>query len=378
MRILIVGGGIAGLTLAALLEQRGIRPLVVERASHYGGVGFVLGLWPLGSRILKGLGLYQAMVARSEPVRLYRPCDERGRCLREYDFDWVTELAGPILGMRRLDLVELLREATAGLELRMGTTLDHIEQRAGDVRVSFSDGTTGEFDLVVGCDGLRSRTRQLAFGDVPLAYHGWTGYAWWLDPSLSPVDTITEYWMAGRFMGVYPAKDSLCCFCALPAPEQGADAPEDRPERLRRAFAGAGGLVPQVIDQLPAGTEIWHDDFDDLRMPHWSQGRVLLIGDASAAILPTAGIGASMAMESAAALADELSRADAASIDLAVRLFVKRRRRRVDSVQTASRRLLRMSLLKSRALTKLRNHTVALLSGKQLMGSLVRVLETPF
>jgi len=378
MRVLIVGGGIAGLTLAALLEQRGIYPLVVEKASGYGGVGYVLGLWPLGSRVLKGLGLYQALVERSEPLVRYRPCDQRGRCLREFDFGWVTDRCGPILGVRRIELVELLRRAVDNSQLRMGQTVEAMDVRPDCVGVTFSDGSQGDFDLVVGCDGLRSKTRELIFGDVPVSYHGWTGYAWWLDPAMCASDTITEYWSAGRFLGVYPAKDSLCCFCALPAPRHVKDLPSARPDRLRKAFAGVEGLVPQVIDQLPSGDEIWHDDFDDISLPDWSRGRVLLIGDASAAILPTAGIGASMAMESAAALADELSRADAESMDLTIRLFVRRRRLRVDSVQSASRRLLRMSLLKTRLMTYLRNRMMGLMSEKQLLGSLVRVLETPF
>ncbi len=378
MRVLIVGGGIAGLTLAALLQQRGIRPVIVERAAHYGGVGYVLGLWPVGSRVLHGLGLHPALVDGSVPLVNYRPCDERGRCLREFDFRWVSDAAGPILGMRRFDLINVLRGAVASLDMRMGVTIAALDIRASEVGVTFSGGATDAFDLVVGCDGLRSKTRELAFGDVPLTYHGWTGFAWWLDPALCRSDTITEYWAAGRFLGLYPGKDSLCCFCALPAPQDSRVAAPDRPEHLRRAFAAVGGLVPQVIEQLPEGEEIWHDDFDDLRMPRWSRGRVLLIGDASAAILPTAGIGASMAMESAAALADELSRADAGTLDLAIRLFEKRRRQRVDSVQSASRQLLRLSLLKSRSLTWLRNRVVGYLSERQLLGSLLRVLETPF
>ena len=58
LRVLIVGGGIAGLTLAGLLQQRGFQPVVVEKSPNYGEVGYVLGLFPAGSRILKGLGLY--------------------------------------------------------------------------------------------------------------------------------------------------------------------------------------------------------------------------------------------------------------------------------------------------------------------------------
>ena len=164
----------------------------------------------------------------------------------------------------------------------------------------------------------------------------------------------------------------------MPAPQEAPDPVAERPGRLRRAFGGLAGLVPQVLDQLPAGEEIWHDDFSDVRMPCWYRGRVLLIGDASAAILPTAGIGASMAMESAAALADELSRADATSLDLAIRLFQRRRRKRVDTVQTTSRRLARLALIRSPWLAHLRNRVVSWFNERQLLGGIATILEKPF
>ena len=378
MRILIVGGGIAGLTLAALLRQRGIHPQVVEKSQGYGGTGYVLTLWPVGSRILKGLGLYEPFYARSQPLRHYAACDEGGRVLRPFDFTAISARYGPVLGVRRSDLIDILRHGCGDLPIRLGTTITSLQPEGDAVRATFADHTTQTFDLVVGCDGIHSRTRELVFGDVPLTYVGWTGWAWWLDPSLSNPETITEYWSAGRFLGLYPAKEALCCFCALPVPQHAPDPAEGRPTKLRRGFKGLGGLAPKALEQLPPGEQIWHDDFCDVWMPTWARGRVLLIGDAGAAILPTAGIGASMAMESAAALADELSRADAASVDLAVRLFVKRRRRRVDAVQAVSRRLARFTLLKSRILTYLRNKIVPFLNERLLLGGLVRMQEEPF
>jgi 2-polyprenyl-6-methoxyphenol hydroxylase-like FAD-dependent oxidoreductase len=378
MRILIVGGGIAGLTLAALLGRRGTRTTVVEKSQGYGGVGYVLGLWPLGSRILKGLDLYDPLVRQSEPMHDYLPCDEQGRVLRHYRFAPITSEIGDLLGVRRADLIDVLRLGCQNAEVRMGTAIESVRQSRQEVEVGFSDGSTDTFDLVVGCDGLRSTLRRLVFGEVPLAYCGWTGWAWWLDRATCDPHTITEYWTGGRFLGVYPSKHAPCCFCALPAPAGTPDPLGERAVKLRRAFAGMGGLVPSVLEQLPPGEQIWHDDFDDVRMPKWHQGRVLLIGDASAAILPTAGIGASMAMESAAALADELSRADSGSLDLAIRLFVRRRRKRVDAVQAASRRLARLSLVRWRWLARLRNAVMPWFDEKRLLGGIGRILEQPF
>lgn len=103
--------------------------------------------------------------------------------------------------------------------------------------------------------------------------------------------------------------------------------------------------MPHVLADLPNPEDIWHDDFYDLKLPQWRRGRIVLIGDASAAILPTAGVGASMAMESAAVLADELSRADSQVLERSLERFIARRRARVDRVQDASRTLARYAIV---------------------------------
>ncbi|HYF63755.1 MAG TPA: FAD-dependent monooxygenase [Herpetosiphonaceae bacterium] len=377
MRVLIVGGGIAGLTLGALLKQQGMRPEIVERTHRYGGVGYVLSLWPAGADILKGLGLYPALAAAGLPGANFEICGQGGRLLHRSSFAGVEERFGSAFLIERSRLLEILRAGADGLGLRMGVSVDGLDQRGDEVRVAFSDGTHGTYDLVVGADGLRSRVRELIFGPVRPRYMGLTGWAFWLPPALLPEGTVREYWGAGRFVGLYPAPGALCGFVAAPAPEGTPDPAEGRLARLRATFARFGGVVPEALAALDDPRRIWHDDFLDLRMPTWHRGRVVLLGDSAHAMLPTAGIGASMAMESAAVLADELARTDSRYVGRALERFHARRKPRVDKVQRESRLLGKTIEMTSPAAVAIRDALMRRAPQATLSRAFARLLQGP-
>ena len=356
MRILIVGGGVAGLTLAALLHQRGEAPTVIEKVDAYGDAGYVLSLWPLGNRVLHGLGLYERFEEVSVPLDTYVVHDGQGRPLRAFHVAAWMKPYGEGRTLRRADLLELLRSFGGGLPVKMGCTVQTLEQKGDKVRVTLRDGSESNYDLVIGADGIHSRVRELLFGNVPLKRSGWTGLGWWFDPGKLPHDRVEEFWGVGRFFGIYPARGRVSCYAALPFEEGDKERVEARRARLRQAFGHSNSeRVRSVLNRLDEVQRIDPSALADLDLPRWHEGRALLIGDASAAFLPTAGVGASMAMESAAVLADELSRVDARYLPEAIDLFVKRRRARVDAIQNESRRVLKLMAVRSPLLTSARN-----------------------
>lgn len=348
MRILIIGGGFAGLTLAGLLRQVGLLPVVIEKVPRYEPVGYVIGLWPLGSRVLHGLGLYDKYLAASADTPDYRMHDSRGNVLQQYNLDAYFKPYGPMRCVTRHELLAILLEGADPSRVRMGVTPESIRQDENEVHVRFSDGAEETFDVVFGCDGIRSQTRRLLFGELPLRETGWAGWAWWFDPALTPAQTIMEYYGPGRYVGIFPARGKTCCFSGMPCKPGHRDPVETRIERIREALGAFGGAVPVILNHLPPADQISFTRFADIHLQEWARGRVMLLGDAGQGILPTAGIGASMAMESAAVLADELRRVEARTATRAIQNFIKRRRKRLDHVQAASWRLADLIFTESR------------------------------
>lgn len=376
MRILIVGAGIAGLTLAGLLARQGQTPVVVDRRPEDAGLGYALALWPHGSRVFHALGVHDDFVAASEPMRCYTARDGAGRLITTSPLPESIARYGHLGIIPRADLLGILRSALDGVEVRDGVGIGSLSQAADQVEVGFDDGTRGTFDLVVGADGIHSTVRELQFGPNPDRDTGWGCYVWWADPQLVATGETTERWGAGSFLGTYPSREHVCVIAVAPIDVLKPDHPEGRTDRLTALLRPYGAPVEDLA--LPDDDEqlyLWR--MSDVRAPQWVHGRVALAGDAAAAFLPTAGIGASMALESAAALADELSRTDPTYLPNALQLYQKRRRNRVEAAQTQSRRLARLMFLNSPRLAALRDRALRFASMEQMVGPLIKDLRNP-
>lgn len=333
-RILIVGGGIAGLTLAAALRRRDIEPTVVEQVPRYGDVGYVIGLWTMGRRVLDRLDLGRRFGEITVPVNDYVVHADGGRRLRRFDFS--NRLGDDVPRvLKRAALLDLLRSYDEGIEVRMACTVEEVEQTDQVVRVRFNDGEAAEYDLVVGADGIGSRLRQLVAGEVSVRSTGLRLWSWWApDIETDVVDAVHEFWGVRRFFAYNPTTGPLGCAAVLQA--DGAPA---NPAEMKTRLAGIAGRADWILDSLDSVPQLECFDLDDLRMENWVFGRIVLIGDAAAAFLPSAAVGASMAMESAQVLAEELTEVDSACIPGALQRYVRRRRARVDTIQGWSRSL---------------------------------------
>lgn len=378
MRILIVGAGIGGMTLAALLKQRGLQPTLIERAPNFDHAGYMLGLWPLGYRVLHGLGLYERFASECIECKQYEVRDNHGELVKNWSMASISDRFGPNLSCTRPQLIKLLYSAIDDLDLRFNTSVETLDDTGTTVNATLSDGARETFDLVVGADGIHSKVRQLIFGEQPYYHTNWGGWVWWVDINKVPEETFVEHWGAGRFFGIYPTTDGAGVYAGAPVADDFGQPGPGRNRQIRAQFAGMGELVDTCLESLPADSDdLFFWKLSDVRAKEWTRGRVVLLGDAAAGFLPTAGIGASMAMESAAVLADELSRTNTQFLEHALSLYVKRRKHRVESTQNDSRHLAKMMFIKSATVAHIRDVATKFYSLEQLAGSIAKAFDEP-
>jgi 2-polyprenyl-6-methoxyphenol hydroxylase-like FAD-dependent oxidoreductase len=232
-------------------------------------------------------------------------------------------------------LQQVLIAATARVPTKLGTSVTSLTQERDRVLVGFSDGTSADYDLVVGADGIYSTVRRLAISAAPPRYAGtmvWRS----LIPTRPPgVTDLTILMGDGCYFGQVPMGDGHTYgFGAVGSPRI-ADPVEGRLERFRARFADFGGPVPAYLAALECDEQIHVGPFEWMDLDRWYTGRVVLIGDAAHAGPPNMAEGGCMALEDALVLAEELRVAD--TVEMALASYEARRRPRADWVQEQSR-----------------------------------------
>ena len=349
MRALIVGGGVAGPAAALALQAVGIDSVVLEaRRPEELAQGSYLTLAPNGVHALGELGLLEPARGIGFPSRTNRMVGANGRVLGTITLGRPLPDGTPALTCRRADLAALLADEAArrGAEVRYGARVVGVEEHPERVEVVLEDGSRVAGDLLVGADGVRSRTRRIIDPAAPDGrYVGLTNFGGITRGTPLAADLAPEAWhfVFGRraFFGAHPTPDGdVVWFVNAPR------APIDADERARTSPAQwQAWLVGLLADDVgPAAAlvaagelELSGDSTYDLgHVPVWHRGRLLVIGDAAHAPSPSSGQGASMALEDAVELARCLR--DLPSVEEAFAAYDAVRRGRVEKVVAAGAR----------------------------------------
>ena len=327
-RILIVGGGIAGLALAVALRQRGFAPEIVERSGTWPIAGAGILLHGNSLRALRFLGLDEAVTKAGAVVPALRHLDKAGRLAAEVALSDIWEGVGPTVAIHRRALHAILASAASDVPIRMGTGLVSLRQSKSYVEATLSDGSAAKYDLLVAADGINSTARDVAFTPSPPSY---VQQLYWRTciPNTGDIFTWTVMRAEGCFLGFIPlGGDIAYCFAQLVTPEGFEDPVAGRRRRLQKRFAGFGGLARDALPRLGADESIHFGMAQEITRDRWRAGRVLLIGDARACVFSHHWAGGGNG-NGRMQLFLEMSSCSAGTLDQALDDFVARREPRV-------------------------------------------------
>jgi 2-polyprenyl-6-methoxyphenol hydroxylase-like FAD-dependent oxidoreductase len=313
-RVLVVGGGVGGLTAATAFARRGVEVVLIERRPAFDVPGIGLGQPANALRVYDAFGLLPEILASGFAYDRMSIFDPNRELIVEHKFLLGDEAVPAFCALSRLRLHEILLAAAerAGVDVRTGLTVGEIHEETDRVMVAFSDGRTDSFDLLAGFDGIRSTTREHLFGTAfmprPSGYGAWRVQV----PRPEYVRGMEFLQGVGSKTGAMPLGDNLMYVFHIRPEAPGAEFKrQDYPTLFNERLAQYGSYVAKVSAALDADSDIVYSPIEPILVPWpWFRGRVVIGGDAAHTSPPHLTQGAAMAAEDGLVLAREMLAGD--------------------------------------------------------------------
>lgn len=338
LKVLIVGGGIGGLTSAIALAKGSHEVHVIEKDPNWAVYGVGIIQQSNVVRAMDQLGLLDDYVEAGfgfDQVEVFIPNGTRVAIIPSPK---LVEGYPANVGIGRRALHKVLgdRAKEAGARIRLGITANSMADDGQGVDVTFSDQTTGRYDMVIGADGLYSATRRMLFPDAPTPE--FTGQSVWRYNFERTDDVVSLCAYEGKIgIGLVPLSATLMyMYVTTPEPGNPRYPVEGLAAAMRGKLVGQSPKIAALVEQITDDSEVVYKPLEWIFLEgDWHKGRVVLLGDAAHATTPHLGQGAGMAIEDSIVLAEEIARAD--SIERAFGAFHDRRYERCRYVVEASR-----------------------------------------
>ncbi|KPC71870.1 FAD-dependent oxidoreductase [Streptomyces sp. NRRL WC-3753] len=316
---LVSGAAIAGPALAYWLNRHGYAVTVVEKARTIRSGGYPIDVRGAALDVVERMGILPQLRDAHVDLRRLTFLDADGGEVASLHPHAVTGGAtGRDLEIRRGDLTDALYMAVRDdVEFLFDDSVDTLHQSGHGVDVTFRGGGSRTFDLVLGADGMHSRTRETVFGPEE-RFRRYLGhcFAVFTMPNTYGLSHETVMWNTpGRTAALYAVgdDDEVHAFLNFARPEPPHDAfgdPQAQRDLVAQVFADAGWKVPDILTALDDADDLFFDAVSQIRMPRWSSGRVALVGDAAHAPSFLTGQGTSLALIGAYHLAGALADGD--------------------------------------------------------------------
>ena len=316
--ILISGAGIAGTTLAWWLKKFGFNPTLIEIAPALREGGYAIDFMGAGYDVAEKMGIIPALkevdINFSKLVFVDSNNKEKGSMNYQKIKDFLNGRAFTLL---RSDLAKMIYQSLdKDVEIIFGDTITNIAQNENEVSVTFQSGTTRNFDLLVGADGLHSKVRSLVFGNETQfeKYFGYYTSSYTIDDFSLGNHTFSMYNVPYKQVAVYSNSGTkTTTFFIFTSPEKLSYPYHDigkQKQILKTEFENSGWMCPQLLSGIDSTTDFYFDSISQIKMDSWYKGRITLVGDAGYCPSLLSGKGSTLAMVGAYILAGELKQAN--------------------------------------------------------------------
>lgn len=316
-RVLISGASFAGLATALWMRRLGYAVTIVEIGSELKRGGTPVDIRDETISIVRRMGLLESIAAKALEPRTTEFTEPDGTVLaRLHPEPPTAESTGDGYEIHRDDLLAILAGATEGeVEMLWGNSITALHEYDEGINVTFRDGTERDFIMVFGCDGNHSAVRRLHFGPEPEYSHFLQTYfsvAIVEGNVISPQTTqITNAPGVTMLLNSYDTTtDIVLGFHANTEITYDHHDEKEQKRILREHLLHAGAPFDELVEQATAAESFYFDKLSQIRMPHWTSGRIALVGDAGYCASPAAGMGGSLAIIGATALFDAFQAAD--------------------------------------------------------------------
>src|SRR6202047_331929 len=345
LSIAIVGAGIGGMAAAATLRQIGIDVRVYEQAPRFARIGAGIQMMPNSMKVLRRIGVEEKVLAASfKPYSHLNRKWDTGEVMRELPMP-ESLFGAPYLCMHRADLHNALAAVVPEGIIHLDKKLVGLEQRAGQVALAFADGTGAHADAVIGADGVHSVVRDLILGPDEPIHKGRIAYrAIFPSALLNGMDigpSRTKWWGTDRHIVIYytnSTRTELYFVHSVPEPAEWVTreswSAKGDVKELRKAYEGFHADVRTVLEACP-DCHKWAI-LEREPLPRWSDGRVVLLGDACHPMAPYMAQGAATSIEDAAVLTRCLDAVEGDDIAGAFRRYEAQRKPRTSRIQAIS------------------------------------------
>ena len=360
-RVLIIGGGIGGMTLAAALHQVGVVADVYEQAPEITEVGAGVGLWSNALFSLEQIGAAACVRRNCLSLRKGEIVNAQGKVLSAFD---LTAFLGEFSDaacyiVYRPTLLAAISDQVPRQHVHTAHRCVAITQDATAVEARFDNGVVAYGTVLVGADGLHSVVRRALVTQDQLRYSGQTCFRGIAHMPVKDPGVIREIQGAGKRCAVCPmTTDSLYWWTAQNAREGKLIAQDQRRDFLLEAFKRWPSAITEYIAATPVEKILQNDLYDRAPIAGWSSGRVTLLGDAAHPTTPNLGQGANMAIDDAIVLARVLTQAD--TVQDALRQYEAARLARTTMIVRRSWRFGALTRWKNPLMVKLREWVVML------------------